>query len=115
MTRTRNDGDGFTLIELLIVIVVLGILSTVVVMSVRGITDRGEKASCDGDRRTLSVAVEAYFAEVGGTTIGATGIDADRFERTLTSQGLLKEPSGLYDIDTNGEIVISPASRCTTV
>lgn len=115
MTRNQNDSDGFTLVELLIVIIVLGILSTVVIMSVRGITDRGEKASCDGDRRTLSVAVEAYFAELGGVTIGPTGTDADRYERTLTNQGLLKEPSVLYDIDTDGEIVITPASRCTTI
>ena len=37
----KKQDEGFTLIELLIVIVILGILATVVVFSVRGLTDPG--------------------------------------------------------------------------
>ena len=111
----RGADDGFTLIELLIVIVVLGVLATVVVASVPGIVDRGEDAPCEGDARTLQVAAESYFAQRGGSIIPATGVDADRFERTLRNEGLLREPSGLYDMDGNGEILIAPGSRCTTV
>jgi prepilin-type N-terminal cleavage/methylation domain-containing protein len=111
----EGSDRGFTLIELLIVIVVLGTLATVVVTSVKGITDRGERASCNGDSRTLEVAAESYFAEQGGTAIPATGADADRFERTLTNEGFLHEPSGLYDMNGNGDILIAPGSRCTTV
>jgi len=107
--------DGFTLVELLIVIVVLGVLATVVVASVAGIVNRGEQATCEGDLRTLSVAAESYFAQVGGTTIPATGTDADRYERTLMLQGLVREPSELYDIDGAGAVVISASSRCTTL
>jgi prepilin-type N-terminal cleavage/methylation domain-containing protein len=33
---------GFTLVEILIVIVVLGVVATITLVSVRGITDRGE-------------------------------------------------------------------------
>ena len=40
--RVRQDESGFTLIELLIVIVVLGVLSTVVVFAVGGIKDRAD-------------------------------------------------------------------------
>lgn len=109
-----GDG-GFTLIELLIVIVILGTLATVVVASVAGITDRGEEASCEGEVRTLRVAAESYFAQAGGDLIPATGVDDDRFERTLQNQGLLREPSSLYDIDADGNILIDPQSRCTTV
>ncbi len=105
--------DGFTLVELLIVIVVLGVLATVVIASVSGIVDRGEEATCEGDLRTLSTAAESYFAQVGGTSIPATGADADRYERTLMNQGLVREPSELYDIDGDGQIVIAPSSRCT--
>lgn len=60
----RND-EGFTLIELLIVIVILGILATVVVFAVGGISDRGQDSACDTDRATLEVAIEAYFAKAG--------------------------------------------------
>ena len=59
----RRNESGFTLIELLIVIVILGVLAAIVVFSVRGITDRGDKAACQAERNTLEVAVEAYYAK----------------------------------------------------
>jgi prepilin-type N-terminal cleavage/methylation domain-containing protein len=37
----NKQDKGFTLVELLIVIVILGILATVTVFAVRGITDQG--------------------------------------------------------------------------
>jgi general secretion pathway protein G len=61
----KKEDEGFTLIELLIVIVILGILATVVVFAVGGITDRGKKSTCDSDRKTMEVAVEAYNAQYG--------------------------------------------------
>jgi general secretion pathway protein G len=60
----KNKQDkGFTLVELLIVIVILGILATVTVFAVRGITDRGQDNACDVEARTLSTAIEAYYAD----------------------------------------------------
>jgi prepilin-type N-terminal cleavage/methylation domain-containing protein len=61
----KKNDEGFTLIELLIVIVILGILATVVVFAVGGITNRGKSSACDADRSTLEVAVEAYNAQYG--------------------------------------------------
>lgn len=58
----RRDG-GFTLIELLIVIVILGILATVTVFAVRGITDKGQASACKADRKTIEVALEASMAQ----------------------------------------------------
>ena len=110
-----GDDAGFTLIEMLIVIVVLGILATVVVVSVQGITNRGEDATCDADIHTLSNAAEAYFAKHGGNSIPPAGADADAFERTLANDGLLREPSALYDMNSDGAVLVSPTSRCTIV
>ena len=61
----QKKDKGFTLIELLIVIVILGILATVTVFAVSGITDRGQTSACAADKKTVEVAVEAYNAENG--------------------------------------------------
>jgi prepilin-type N-terminal cleavage/methylation domain-containing protein len=62
--RKKNES-GFTLIELLIVIVILGVLSGIVVFAVSGIQDRGNAAACKTDKKTVQVAVEAYYAKKG--------------------------------------------------
>ncbi|QSR25787.1 pilus assembly protein PilA [Nocardioides aromaticivorans] len=59
----RREDRGFTLIELLIVIIILGVLAAIVVFSVRGITDRGDKAACKANLSTLQTASEAYYAK----------------------------------------------------
>ncbi|MEU2451134.1 prepilin-type N-terminal cleavage/methylation domain-containing protein [Streptomyces sp. NPDC012765] len=84
-TGARNETAeaGFTLIELLVVIVILGILSAIVVFSVRGINDKGQGSACKTDKSTIQTAEEAYFAtnnkygdmaalEVGGFLSGAS-------------------------------------------
>jgi general secretion pathway protein G len=65
----EKQDKGFTLVELLIVIVILGILATVTVFAVRGITDQGKTSTCKADKKTLETAVEAYFAANGMAAI----------------------------------------------
>ncbi len=62
-TEVEEKDQGFTLVELLIVIVILGILATIVVFAVRGITDQGQKSSCKATAKTYEVAIEAYYAK----------------------------------------------------
>jgi len=66
----NKQDKGFTLVELLIVIVILGILATVTVFAVRGITDRGQQNACDVDERTLSTAIEAFYAQEQRDPVG---------------------------------------------
>jgi prepilin-type N-terminal cleavage/methylation domain-containing protein len=84
----RPIDDGFTLIELLIVIVVLGMLATVVVFSVRGIVDRGEQSSQEIDQRMLVTALENYYARNG---VYAT-------EAELVAAGFIRRESERHDI-----------------
>lgn len=61
MNQKKQD-KGFTLVELLIVIVILGILATVTVFAVRGITQDAQTNSCATERRTIETAIEAFNA-----------------------------------------------------
>jgi general secretion pathway protein G len=88
MTGRHHEDSGFTLIELLIVIVILGVLATVVVFAVGGITDRGSTAAAAADAKTLETAEESHMAQFGSYTD----------EATLHSIGLLRDESDLHDI-----------------
>ncbi|MEJ7583296.1 MAG: prepilin-type N-terminal cleavage/methylation domain-containing protein [Acidimicrobiales bacterium] len=64
--KRHEDGEGgFTLIELLVVITILGVLAAIVVFSVGGISDTGNKSACRTTVRTVEVASEAYRAQNG--------------------------------------------------
>ena len=80
--------DGFTLIELLIVIVILGVLATVVVFAVGGITNRGNDSSVAADASTIVTAQEAYRAQNGTYTD----------EAGLVAAGFLRAQSKIHDI-----------------
>ena len=68
----NKQDKGFTLVELRIVIVILGILATVTVFAVRGITQRAQTNACDVERRALETAVEAAYVDSGTQTFPAS-------------------------------------------
>jgi general secretion pathway protein G len=97
----EKKDKGFTLVELLIVIVILGILATVTVFAVRGITDQGKTSTCKADKKTLETAVEAYFAQNGMAVIPT--------EANLVPS-FLHEVSPNYDLDAAGNVVFQPGN-----
>jgi prepilin-type N-terminal cleavage/methylation domain-containing protein len=135
--QTTKRDKGFTLVELLIVIVILGILATVTVFAVRGITDKGQTSACNTDQKTLQTASEAFFANVGGTVIptgaiaaggaytgspaiaaasnaGYTGAVGASPADTLKNAGLIRAVPTNYFVNTDGTLVIKDA-KCGTV
>ena len=85
--EVEEKDQGFTLVELLIVIVILGILATIVVFAVRGITDQGQKSSCKATAKTYEVAIEAYYANYGDVPATPTATE-------LVAAGLLRSYDG---------------------
>lgn len=103
---------GFTLIEILVVIFIAGIVTSLVVMAVRGAVDNAEsEGACPAEKRQLVSAAEAYFAETGSPTLPDAG-GAEGYEQSLVDFGLLRRPSRFYDLDTNGDMVQVVDSPC---
>lgn len=107
----RNES-GFTLIELLIVIVILGVLSGIVVFAVSGIQDRGNAAACKTDKKTVLVAVEAFYAKNGAYPPAG---DPGWLQLTVGVDQLLRErPAGTgYTITLGAGGIVTASGACT--
>jgi prepilin-type N-terminal cleavage/methylation domain-containing protein len=96
---------GFTLIELLVVIAIIGILSTIVLVSLNSARKKGRDARRVADVRQLQLALELYYDKYNGYT-QVTDLDLS----TLVSDGFLSviphDPSDQRDYSyaytTNG-------------
>lgn len=98
MPHADTDG-GFTLVELLVVVVIMGVLATVSVLGVRGLTDRGQESACESDQRVIEVAVETWFADESLATSGTLS------EAALVDAQLLRDESTLFDVQADGTVV----------
>ncbi len=122
-----KQDKGFTLVELLIVIVILGILATVTIFAVRGITDQGKAATCKSDSKTLQTAFEAYSAQYGGTVVPIapaavpTGANAAYIaagngataELTLKNAGFLRSDSTNWVVAVDGTLTVEDNDAVT--
>jgi prepilin-type N-terminal cleavage/methylation domain-containing protein len=59
--RTQRKLDGFTLIELLVVIAIIGILASVVLVSLNAARAKARDAKRKEDLRQIQVALELYY------------------------------------------------------
>lgn len=60
MKHSSTSARGFTIVELLIVIVVIGILTSVTVVAYRGIQGRARDSQRLSDLKTIMKALEIY-------------------------------------------------------
>lgn len=60
LKKSREDQEGFSLVELMVVIVIIGLLTTVVVINVLPNQDRAMVEKARADIRILSQAAEMY-------------------------------------------------------
>ena len=93
VVEETKQNKGFTLVELLIVIVILGILATVTVFAVTGITNKGKTSACQSDLKVIQTAEEAYNANTGSYTA---------LQTDLVTAGLMHAVSPNFNIAVTG-------------
>ena len=108
--RTLRDSEsGFTLVELLVVIVIIGVLSGVVVFSVRGINNNSAQAACQSDVSTVNSALEAYYAQNKAYPAGTATVAV----AALVTANLLKSDPTATGGTLNGKTLTYDATKGT--
>jgi general secretion pathway protein G len=65
MRSRRRNQDGFTLIEIMVVILILGLLATIVVQSLRGAADKAKRTKAQADISEFKTALDRYYLDNG--------------------------------------------------
>lgn len=98
--RTMGTSFGFTIVELLIVVVVIGVISSIVVVAYRGITSNANKTSVLNDLASLGKKLELYKVTNGKYPTDATGMNTADLK---VSRDSYDERNNLYYVvDTGG-------------
>lgn len=74
--RRRRSEEGFTLIEIMVVILILGLLATIVVQSLRGATDKAKHTKAQADIAELKTALDRYYLDNGSYPTTDQGLQA---------------------------------------
>lgn len=80
----RGRRSAFTLVELMVVVVILGVLATVVTVSVTDYLVKGKQSATQAEIATISNALQLFYTE------------ADRYPDNDEGLALLKKPSAAH-------------------
>jgi len=72
--KMHNGGQrGFTLIEMLLIVFIMGLLASIISVSVIGLISKGEEEGYEVDERVLQSAVSVFYADVHQYAVGNGG------------------------------------------
>lgn len=74
--RRRRFQAGFTLIEIMVVILILGLLATIVVQSLKGATDKAKRTKAEADVSEIKTALDRYYLDNGYYPTSDQGLTA---------------------------------------
>lgn len=80
-----KNKQSFTLIELLVVIAIIGLLSTVVLVSLSGVRLRARDARRKADIRTYRTLMESYYSDYNRYPLACSGDDVGCDVSNLTA------------------------------
>jgi len=87
--RLNGDGEaGFTLIELLVVMLILGILAAIALPAFFNQKEKAGDAKAKEYAHSAQVAMETYSTDHNGSYVGATVVELEEIEPTLSSATL---------------------------
>ncbi len=121
MKSRRYNQDGFTLIEIMVVILILGLLATIVVQSLRGAADKAKRTKAQADLAEIKTALDRFYLDNGfypTTDQGlqalvappTSGRQAPNYETTGYIERLPRDPWGtpyFYQSDGNAYVLKS--------
>lgn len=93
----RSSQKGFTLIELLIVIAIIGILSSIVLVSTRYAMSRARDAQRKNDLHAVATGLEMYFNDFGTYKVeGAGWTPPNHDQEDASGMGYIDAIGGQY-------------------
>lgn len=75
MKHMVKGGSGFTIVEVAVVIVIIGILTTLVTVSYRAIQQDSDRSAIEGDLRQAAMKLESHKADAGSYPATAAAVD----------------------------------------
>jgi prepilin-type N-terminal cleavage/methylation domain-containing protein len=113
----QTNERGFTLIELLVTILVAGILTSVAIVGIGGLTDTAKSATCRPTMSAARMAVTSYFAKQTPNAY-PSGFDVMVSSKDLELQGGVQNPTATTLTDGGSParwtITLNPATGVLT-
>lgn len=99
---SSNRSKGFTLIELLVVVAIIGILSSIVLVSLNSARSKGRDASAKGSMSSARAAAEIYFDTWNdyGNSGGVVSITNTTGAQPLSSANHICDYEQIMDLGT---------------